>query len=308
MLESVYRDQVSLLIRVLPLIAEETVFALKGGTAINLFMGDFPRLSIDIDLVYLPLNDRNVALKEISATLKAVRERIEKTIPKSRVNSVPTSAGDEVKLNCKCQGAQIKIEVNTTMRGNLFETSVISLSDKVQEEFEAFLEMKVISDGELYGGKICAALDRQHPRDLFDIYYSLNSEGITSEIKMGFIYGLLSHKRPINEIINPRLVDQKNAFERQFSGMVFRPFTYADFENTRVKLIHEVNASLSTKDRSFLISFKEGDPDWSLFDSPKLKEMPSVQWKLMNIKSLKKLNPEKHERSLNSLKERLNSR
>jgi hypothetical protein len=46
------------LIRVLPSIAEEACFALKGGTAINLFVRDMPRLSVDIDLTYLPVQPR----------------------------------------------------------------------------------------------------------------------------------------------------------------------------------------------------------------------------------------------------------
>lgn len=53
-----YRKQVSLLIKIVPLVAKEAVFALKGGTAINLFLRNMPRLSVDIDLTYLPVKDR----------------------------------------------------------------------------------------------------------------------------------------------------------------------------------------------------------------------------------------------------------
>ena len=56
---SVYYKQVQLLVQLLPLVAEEDCFALKGGTAINLFVCDLPRLSVDIDLVYLPMNNRD---------------------------------------------------------------------------------------------------------------------------------------------------------------------------------------------------------------------------------------------------------
>ena len=59
--------QVNLLIRLLPFIAQEDCFALKGGTAINLFVRDLPRLSVDIDLVYLPIEERAQTMKRIDA-------------------------------------------------------------------------------------------------------------------------------------------------------------------------------------------------------------------------------------------------
>ena len=52
-----YADQVALLVAILPLLDAEPRFALKGGTAINLFEHDLPRLSVDIDLTWLPMQD-----------------------------------------------------------------------------------------------------------------------------------------------------------------------------------------------------------------------------------------------------------
>ena len=71
-------------------------------------------------------------------------------------------------------------------------------------------------------------------------------------------------------------------------------FTYEDFEATRERLVKDVNSSLSEKDRSFLLSFKRGNPDWDLFPVPDLKKMQAIQWKLMNIQNLKSSNPERH--------------
>ena len=68
----IYRRQVALLIRILPLVAQEASFALKGGTAINLFVRDLPRLSVDIDLVYLPVADREMSLAAIRAGLARI--------------------------------------------------------------------------------------------------------------------------------------------------------------------------------------------------------------------------------------------
>jgi predicted nucleotidyltransferase component of viral defense system len=74
----VYRKQVELLIRILPFIAEEDCFALKGGTAINLFVRNMPRLSVDIDLTYLPVLPRAESLAAIDAAMKRIAERIRK--------------------------------------------------------------------------------------------------------------------------------------------------------------------------------------------------------------------------------------
>lgn len=61
-----YVNQVKLIFDILPLVAVEEFFALKGGTAINLFVRDMPRLSIDIDLVYLPKEERTISLDKIT--------------------------------------------------------------------------------------------------------------------------------------------------------------------------------------------------------------------------------------------------
>src|ERR1700675_2729843 len=76
-----YRKQVALLVRILPLIAEEACFALKGGTAINLFVRNMPRLSVDVDLTYLPLLPRAESLAAIDAAMKRIAKRIRKGLP-----------------------------------------------------------------------------------------------------------------------------------------------------------------------------------------------------------------------------------
>lgn len=300
-----YRSQVELLLKVLPYVAQEQNFALKGGTAINLFVRNMPRLSVDIDLCYLPFDNREIALSNIKESLYRIKQRIEKASSGFMANTIPQKDGSEVKLSCQSEGAQIIIEVNTTIRGHLFEPKIIPVVEKAQEEFEQFAEITVISNGELFGGKICAALDRQHPRDLFDIYYLLENEGLTDEIKMGFIGGVLSHPRPINEILNPNFLDQHDAFDRQFSGMTLEPFSYENFEATRIRLIGEIKRSLTDRNKNFLLSFKKGEPEWDLFDAPKLKDMPAVKWKLLNIRKLIETNKRKHSELLKALEKEL---
>ena len=285
--------QISLLLKVLPYIAPETKLALNGGTALNLFLRDMPRISVDIDLTYLPFDNRETALNNISGSLGVIKTKILQSAPEIMIGRYITE-GNEIKLFVQSKKAQIKIEVNTITRGHLFPPRILRLNGTVQEEYKSFAAVQVVSDAELYGGKICAALDRQHPRDLFDVYLLFKETGITEDIKNGFIAALVSHMRPMNEILRPHPLDQKSAFNRQFSGMSAIPFTYDDFENTREHLVKSILSVLSDRDRLFLMSFKRGKPDWELFPVPVIKEMPAVLWKLNNILSLKKINPQKH--------------
>lgn len=78
MIASRYKTQVDLLLQTIPFIAKEEIFALKGGTAINLFVRDMPRLSVDIDLTYIPFDDRETALKNISDGLERIKSDLEK--------------------------------------------------------------------------------------------------------------------------------------------------------------------------------------------------------------------------------------
>jgi len=81
MIDPKYRAQVELLLQTIPYVAKEEIFALKGGTAINLFIRSLPRLSVDIDLTYIPNNDRETALSEISEGLGRIKADLEKSIP-----------------------------------------------------------------------------------------------------------------------------------------------------------------------------------------------------------------------------------
>jgi len=293
MITQSYISHADLLLQVIPHIAKEKTLALKGGTAINLFLRNMPRLSVDLDLTYLPFDNRETALTNISDSLGRIRERITKSIPGTTVNN-HTIEGNDIKLLVRSQNAQIKVEVNTITRGHLHPVRLLQVNEKVQERFKKFAAIHVVSDAELYGGKICAALDRQHPRDLFDVHLLFTESGFNEEVKNGFIEALVSHMRTLHEVLQPHLLDQRSAFENQFEGMSTISFTYEDFVATRQRLVKEVNSSLSDKDRSFLLSFKRGKPDWNLFPFPGLKEMPAVQWKLMNIQNLIKSNPVKH--------------
>lgn len=290
-----YKQQVSLLLQVLPEVAKESVFALHGGTAINLFIRDMPRLSVDIDLTYIPIEDRKTSFKNIIESLSRIKTKLEKILPEARI----TLKDETLKLQITTVNAQIKLEVNQINRGIMDDTVTLPLCEKTQEEFNAFCAISVVPLGQLYGGKICAALDRQHPRDLFDVRYMLENEGFSKEIQKGFILFLLSSNRPLHEMLHPNFIDQRETMINQFEGMSTEPFTYEDFEKTREELVNIILQNLTDKDKEFLLSFGEGTPNWNIYD---FERFPAVQWKLQNLIQLKNSNPEKHENFVFSLK------
>ena len=290
-----YKPQVSLLLNVLPEVAKETCFALHGGTAINLFVREMPRLSVDIDLTYVPVKNRETSFKNITTALEGIKAIIEAVVPNVKVRHKQA----ELKLQVSNTHAQIKLEVNQAMRGTISPPIKMPLCQKAQEAFDAFCEITTVPIGQLYGGKICAALDRQHPRDLFDVKYLLENEGFTEEVKTGFLFGLLSSNRPLHEMLAPNLLDQRSAMANQFEGMSEEEFTYADFKTTRNLLVKTIHENLTDSDKEFLLSFENSTPNWNMYN---FEAYPAVQWKLQNLQKLKEANPKKHEEQLDLLK------
>ena len=284
---NVYAQKVELLLRLIPIVMEEEVFAIHGGTAINLFLKDLPRYSVDIDLTYIPLADRQTSLDDINLHLKSIADKAKKAFKGMHI--VPNF--NTSKLLCEYLGKQVKIEVNQTKRGVVGgECLSIPLSEKAQNEFSLFCEAKIVPLTQLYGGKIAAALSRQHPRDLFDVKYM---DIPLDESREGLIFCLLGSDRPIYESFAPSLIDQREAMENQFTGMTDIPFTYEEFEETREKLINDVRSLMTDADKKFLISFESGQPEWDGYEFEYFKDYPSVQWKLLNLKKLAKQNPQK---------------
>ena len=176
-----YRRQVGLLLRTIPHIAREDCFALKGGTAINLFVRDLPRLSVDIDLTYVPVFSRSQSLGAIDKAMQRIAERIIKANPGVHVGQ-SRHDGAVTKLVVREKGIQIKIEVTPVLRGCVYQPQLQRVSPAVEAMF-GFAEMQVVSFADLYAGKIVAALDRQHPRDLFDIRDLLVTAAVHLEVR-----------------------------------------------------------------------------------------------------------------------------
>lgn len=282
-----YAKKVEILLRMIPLVTEEGVFAVHGGSAINLFVRNLPRYSVDIDLTYIPLEDRISSIAHITEHLKSVAEKAKKAFRGIRIVEKPEIS----KLLCEYQGRQIKIEVNQTKRG-IVGGDVIRkpVCEKAQDEFGLYCETDIVPMTLLYGGKIAAALSRQHPRDLFDVKYM---EYPIADTREGLLFCLLGSDRPIHESFAPSLIDQHDALAKQFVGMTDTDFTYADFEQTRAGLITDVNALMTSFDKEFLLSFESAEPAWTNFDFEYFQDYPSVKWKMQNLLKLKSKNPSK---------------
>jgi len=300
MIDDKYLKQVHLLLRIIPSIAKENCFAVHGGTAINLFIRNMPRLSVDIDLTYLPIENRANSLLHIKEALSRIRSNLNKTI--QGVQIAQMDEGKEPKLFCSLKGSQIKVEVNTVIRGSISKPAVLPLNVDAQTYFNQFCEVAIVPIDQLYGGKICAALNRQHPRDLFDIKYLLESNQPLEKFKRGFIFCLLSSDRPIHETLHPHMINQQNALENQFRGMSKLSFSYNDYEKTRQTLIQSIKGMLSDDDKLFLLDFKKGIPQWENSEYKYFADFPSVKWKMENILRLIKDNPAKHKEELEQLK------
>jgi len=300
MTQNHYFKQANLLLRILPFLAGESDFALKGGAAINFFVRDFPRLSIDIDITYLLINNRNTALQEISLMLLRYSIYIQKILPNSRVTKKKFNNGDLIKgLIVSNENTIVKIEPNFVIRGSVFPPQNLSLTVRAKEIFQRNVQVQILSIADLYAGKICAALDRQHPRDLFDITKLLENEGITESIRKAFIVYLLSHPRPIVELLNPNKIDISNIFETEFWGMTDEEITLETLLVTRDKLINNINLSLSKKEKLFIISFKNKKPEWELLGLENIENLPAIRWKQYN---LAKMQEQKHKIALDKLR------
>ena len=156
---------------------------------------------------------------------------------------------------------------------------------RAQAEF-GYAQMQVLSFEDLYAGKLCAALDRQHPRDLFDVRLLLAAEGIKLRLKNAFLVYLLGHHRPMAELIAPTRKDNRVIYEGEFAGMVIEPVALEVLDAAREELITTIQRSLTEEDRQFLLAVKRGDADWSTFPIPEAKELPAVRWKLHNLSQM----------------------
>lgn len=298
-----YRDTARLLTQVAPLVFVDDMFALKGGTAINLFVRDMPRLSVDLDLVFtdhtLP---RDEALARINEAVRQAAERLNK---RGFQAHAPAAAAGETKLLVRRGSIQVKVEVNFVMRGTVQPVRRASLTPTARDVLMADLEIPVVSLEDMYGGKLVAALDRQHPRDLFDVMQLFAHEGITPDIRRVFVVYLAGSNRPVHEVLFPPLRDIRHDYEFNFQGMTAEPVPRDALLAARERLVRELQQGLDDNERRFLLSLAAGRPDWSLLGIAHLEQLPGIRWKLHNLAQLQKTDAKKFAEQVDTLAARL---
>ena len=304
-MDKAYVEAVRLLLEVAPVVFRAPGFALKGGTGINLFVQDMPRLSVDIDVVYDDLKKgRDEALTEIATELTSIktelgRQGIDAAFARTKV-------GDEVKLLVQRQRIQVKVEVNFVFRGTLLPTETRRLVDSARDLFTTSISLPVLAEPELYGSKLVAALDRQHPRDWFDVWGMYQQPGLTDEIVECFVCYLAGHNRPVHEVLFSRDIDLTLAFENEFQGMTTQPIALDELVAARKRLRADLAGSLSEKQRAFLLSLVRAEPNWKLMSCSHLSEMPALRWKLRNLDKLRASNVAKFREQAEELERRFN--
>lgn len=288
----VYVSQVRLLVRLLPIIAKETVFALKGGTAINLFYRDLPRLSVDIDLTYIPVEDRPTSLIGIDEAMSRIRVAVG-ALPGVTTKRISGGGGGETRVEARKGNVAVKIETSPVTRGVVFPCDIKRTSQTVEAKF-GFAEMRVVSFEDLYGGKLHAALDRQHPRDLFDAKLLYDNEGMSHDLFRAFLVYVASSPRPVHEVLDPNQIDISDRYEQEFVGLTTEPIKLATLIGVRVKLIDDIQSRLIGSVAEFLRSLQSGEPAFDLIGLPEAENLPAVKWKVLNLKKLIKNNPGKY--------------
>lgn len=293
MARETYEAQVALLVRILPHVAKEDVFALKGGTAINLFYRDLPRLSVDIDLTYLPVKDRIDSLSEINEAMDRIAGAIEGGIVGAQTQRIKGGGGGATRLLARMGGVEIKIETSPVTRGVVHDPETLSVSEAVEDEF-GYAEMQVVSFEDLFGGKLNAAVDRQHPRDLYDVKLLYDNEGLTDDLFRTFLIYIASSPRPAHEQLNPNLIDLDKPYTQEFEGMTRASVSLEELVNTRKRLIADIQSRFDENTKRFLLSLHDGMPDFDAIDRPRAADLPAVRWKLINLEKLKNENAAKH--------------
>lgn len=290
-----YRAQVQLLVDTLPLVAREEEFALKGGTAINLFYRDLPRLSVDIDLTYLPIRDRGESLAAIDAAFDRLVGSIGKEVAGANAQRIKGGDSQDTRLMVTRGGATIKIETSPVTRGILHPPRTMMVMPRVEDAF-GFAEMPVVSFEDLFAGKLHATVDRQHPRDLFDVHILYQNEGLTDPLFRAFLAYIACSGRPPHELLRPTPKELGAIFAEHFDGMELSesPVTLATLEETRTRLFGDIATRLDDAAKRFILSLHDGEPDFDAIGLPQAAILPAIRWKLLNLDKLKSNDPEKH--------------
>ncbi|MBW8312949.1 MAG: nucleotidyl transferase AbiEii/AbiGii toxin family protein [Rhizobium sp.] len=279
-----YLDRVALLVRILPLLQAEPRFALKGGTAINLFEHGLPRLSVDIDLTWLPTRDFETDSVDIGNALEGIADRLR--APPFRLQVQPSaSAGARTihRLIVREHSTQVQVETSPVMRGTVHPVRQLELHPDVERRFGS-ARAQVLDFLDLYAGKLCAALSRQHPRDLFDVGLLMDAGRFDIALWHTFLVYLTASPKPAAEMLAP--ADPREfteIFENHFKGMTVAPVAEKTLLDHRTRLLTGIGRMIDDASIALLESVEEERPDFGLIGLPQAANLPGVRRKLQNL-------------------------
>ena len=203
----------------------------------------------------------------------------------------------EIGLVVSDGNAQVKVETNVVFRGTLLPPVVRPLSPGAVELLRAEAPATVVDRAEVFAGKFMAALDRQHPRDLFDVWRLYERGTVEPDMLSAFVVYLCGHNRPAHEVLDSpeRLLAED--YERALVGMIRGEVpTLESLLASRARLRRDIVEGLAQSDRAFLAGFFNGEPDWSLLKYPHANELPALVWKRRNLEVFRSKRPDEFTR------------
>ena len=241
--------------------------------------------------------------------MKAIHSELNLVVLKLRTAGMNCRLGDrseDATCNIESNGTSVKVEINKIGRGTLLPPVSMTLCEKAADFFDCDLTLPLLAPEEIYAGKFMAALSRQHPRDLYDVREFFRHKEITPLLADCFVAYLLMGKEPLHEALFSPDNLEKTSFTKNTEGMLLSPCSWDDLLPVRHQLQFALIESITEKHKQFLLSFVNASPDFSLMPFPHLKDMPSVKWKLKNLRKLKSQNPEKFQVQASLLERGLN--
>ena len=283
---NIYERRATVAMRLLPYVAPATMFVLKGGTAINMFIRNMERLSVDIDLSLLSRVGWPQAYEDIQGGLMQIAKHIKDNVKGVKVDFVPMRKKEWItQLNVTADGVTIKIEAAQGMPGCVHAPTLLGTQPKVSERF-GYTEMQTASFEDVYAEKIVAALSRSTGRDLFDMMKLFENEGVSDSVKSTFIVHLLADKKLVPQVITPKTDDITATFHKKFKGMTDYDVDIKDIERARDRTHTEMVVNMAEAHKQTILDYYSLKPDWSKIGLPQAAEMPAIQRRLDYLKTL----------------------
>lgn len=188
---------------------------------------------------------------------------------------------------------QIKVETSAVARGAVLPPRTMVASKSVREQF-GIVETTVLSFEGLYADKLVAALDRQHPRDWFDVKLLYENEGLTDDLFRVFLVYVAGSRRPTHELLAPSKTPRDDGHGPDFAGVTRTPVSMEALQETGRRLLADVRSRLNGGTATFLLSVHDAEPDFAVIGFEEAVKLPTVRWKLINLEKLRRSEPAKH--------------